>query len=127
MEAVDLRDELEADLESTRSTMAYVYRSEYHKHLAMWNDHFDPRQHHIIIFEELLNTPQKALKLLHEFLEVPYSSSMEYLRLKNPASDEHAKRVSVSPEEISRLTDVLRPTVEKMEALLDRELAVWHR
>lgn len=127
MEAIDTREELESDLESLQSTMAYVYRSEYHKHLAMWSEHFDSDKQHIIVFEELLQAAEQTLKGLHEFLGVPFSPQMKYLRMKNPASDENAKQNVATPKEVSLLADILRPTVDQMETLLGRKLTAWHR
>jgi hypothetical protein len=52
-EAIEKREELER----VRSTMAYVYRSEYQKHITHWLSFFPREQHFIIILENLLDHP----------------------------------------------------------------------
>lgn len=110
------------ELDMHGSPLAYVSRSEYHKHLQVWASVFSPEQQHVAIFEEVAHGP--GMGHIQDFLGVPRTVSFDnttsawrYQKTKagNPAS----------PDDIKNLKEVLAPTVEAMEGYLGRPIPSW--
>jgi hypothetical protein len=122
-EAVQKREELEA----ISSTMAYVFRSEYHKQIEHWLEYFPREQHHVIILEELLASPEMELRRLHDFLGAPWSEGVTLPHSKNRKMAEFVKKVEISEADVQVLEEALSDTKPEVERLLGRSLPAWKR
>lgn len=112
-------------LESTRSTMAYVFRSQYEKHLVHWLESFPRQQHHVMILEEVLKNPWRALLSLHEFLDVPLHEDVEFPHVYKPEVRKIAEDNPVSDSAMQELQAALNPTVDWVEGFLGRRIPSW--
>ena len=119
-EAIDRR----AELEQRSSPLAYVYRSEYQKHLQRFVDLFGRERNYVIVFEELIAKPKRELRLLHKFLGVPFHPSVK-LPHANKAVKSVAANYPVNADVEARLADLLQPTVAATEAFLARDIPAW--
>lgn len=132
-EAIERKDELERE----RSTMAYVYRSEYCKHIERWMRRFPEQQHHVMIFEELVAATKQEVQRVHDFLGVPMpfgdrlSLPTPLARMRLPRSvNKQSKRSAAGHQPASgtmeRLRRNLEPAVAEVEDLLGRPIPAWH-
>jgi len=121
--AIENREKLERE----GSTMAYVYRSEYHKHIRRWLEFFPVEQHHFIILEELLENPEAELRRLHQFLGAPWHDGICFRRSNSRKVAAFAKRVKIDQRDVEELERVLSPTREALEAIIGRPIDAWQK
>ncbi len=118
-------DKAEA-LEARNAPTAYLYRSQYEKHLAFFDALFPPEQIHVTIFEELITDPNTEIARVETFLG--YETPLERKKMphKNKGVEEVIEAFEVTEAERARLTEALAPTVAAVEARLGRSIPAWH-
>lgn len=114
-------------LEQEGSTMAYVYRSEYHKHIRRWLEFFPFERHHFIILEELLEKPEAELRSLHQFLGVPWHDGVCFPHSNSKKMAAFARRVKIDRRDVEELERVLSPTREALEEVIGRPIDAWRK
>jgi len=114
-------------LEKEGSSMAYVYRSEYHKHIRRWLEFFPFEQHHFIILEELLTNPDAELRKVHSFLNAPWDDGVYLPYSKNKKMAAFAKRLKMDQRDVEELERVLFPTRKALEAIIGRPIDAWQK
>ncbi|WP_371742330.1 sulfotransferase [Pseudoruegeria sp. HB172150] len=112
-------------LAARNSPMAYLYRSQYDRHLDAFLAHFPRAQQHVTIFEEFLSDSAGQARALAEWLGVDPEVPMAF-----PHSNENRagvkRRYPVAPEVTAELRVRLAPTVDYVERFLGREIPAWH-
>lgn len=125
-EALSIEDSLQnaETLAARNSPMAYLYRSQYDRHLQAFLPHFAAERHHVLIFEELIADPGSHIGGLTEWLGLDANVPLEF-----PHSNENRpmvkRRYPVAPEVVDRVHDLLSPTVEYIERFLGRPIPKW--
>ncbi len=112
------------DLAATNSPAAYLFRSQYERHLAMFEEYFDDDHHYIMIFEELLADPEQELQKLTAWLGVSSAAELE-LTHSNEGRSVIKRKFPVEPETVAQLDELLKPTVAAIEARLGRRIPSW--
>ncbi|SFR15660.1 sulfotransferase family protein [Poseidonocella sedimentorum] len=120
--ALDRAEELEAK----NHTMAYLFRSQYEKHLAFYDAVFPPEQMHISIFEEMLEDPDGEIHRLEQFLGYDDHLTRKKMPHRNKGVEEVMNTYEVTDAERARLKPLLAPTVAAIEARLGRRIPAWH-
>lgn len=119
-QAIERADELEA----VNSPHAYIYRSQYEKHLGRYLETFGAEQNFILILEEVLKDPLTHMESLLAWLDAPPLGAAEF-----PHSNVGKKRIKQSvdiPAGLEdRLYNILEPTTLAVEGLLGRKIAAW--
>jgi hypothetical protein len=111
-------------LEQSEDTQAYIYRSEYIKHIQKFEQFFPQKNMHIMIFEELISNTNDVVKGLYEFLGV--DSSLKFkLPHRNIAAPDIVDEFQIDAIESDKLKAHLRPVVDQMESLLGRQIPTW--
>lgn len=114
-------------LEKECSSMAYVYRSEYHKHIRRWLDFFPLEQHSFIILEELLENPEAELRKVHQFLGAPWHEGVFLPHSKNKKMAAFTRSMKIDEHEIEELEHALSPTRKALEETIGRPIHAWRK
>lgn len=110
-------------LERRNAKTAYVFRSEYQKHLDNFA-RFPPEQTHILIFEEMLERGEEIVAGTFGFLGAPAPAKLRFPH-SNEGDAELMARHPISAATRAELRRVLAPTVEAIENRLSRRLPAW--
>lgn len=113
------------ELERSQSTMAYIYRSQYEKHIEQWCKYFPMNQQRILILEEVIEDQRAALNNIHEFLDVPIHGAVSFPHVHRPQVSDIAKRNPIDDDVRKEIGRILEPTVSAVESILGRRLEVW--
>ncbi|MFD1703703.1 sulfotransferase family protein [Methylopila henanensis] len=110
-------------LERRNAKTAYVYRSEYQKHLDNFA-RFPSGQMRILIFEEVLEGARPDIAETFGFLGVRAPAKVGFPH-SNEGDAELRESNPVSSATIAELRSLLRPTVEAIEERLGRRIPAW--
>jgi hypothetical protein len=127
-DAMSLEDSLSRaeELAATNSPAAYLYRSQYERHLANFALYFSEERNYIMIFEELLADPETEVKKLLQWLGLTSDIQLE-LPHSNEGRPVIKRKFPVTDDTVTLLEERLAPTVAAIEARLGREIAAWRR
>lgn len=114
-------------LEARNAPMAYLYRSQYEKHLAYFEAVFPPEQIHVTIFEELIEEPNREITKVEAFLGYDDPMARKKMPHRNKGVEEVIATYEVTEAERARLAEALQPTVTAVESALGRKIPAWHR
>lgn len=125
-EAMSLEDSLAQaeDLAAKNSPAAYLFRSQYERHLATFAEHFPDERQYIVIFEELLADPAVETRKLLDWLGLPSDVDLE-LPHSNEGRSVIKRKFPVDPATVAQLEELLKPTVAAIEARLGRSIPSW--
>jgi hypothetical protein len=100
-----------------------VHMGFYYEHLSKWMETFDRANFKILIMEEDLLEPHKALADIFQFLEVDSE-----VTIKNAHQKIHmgVPGSQVSQEDREKLREIFASDIRKLEKLLDRDLSIWN-
>ncbi|NWO04290.1 MAG: sulfotransferase [Alteromonadaceae bacterium] len=122
-EAIERNDELAR----MNSTMAYVFRSQYEKQLHPWSEYF-PNQK-VVILEELITSPEEVMSDVYDYLDVEPGVKLEFLKHSKEKVDQAKEKIEarhqMTSEQKMKLSQLLEPTVNKVEEFLGRRLDQW--
>jgi hypothetical protein len=126
LDAPDLNHAIENQdaLERQNAKNAYVFRSEYQKHLANF-DCFPRDQMRVLIFEEMLERPADIAETF-QFLGAEPPAKLGFPHA-NEGDADLKERFPISDATRAELDRVLRPTVEAVEDWLGRPIAKWRK
>jgi len=127
-DAMSIEDSLsQAEALATKnSPAAYLFRSQYERHLASFERYFAEDRHYILIFEELLADPDAEVGKLLQWLGLAADSRLE-LPHSNEGKSVIKRKFPVGEETVARLSELLTPTIKAIETRLGRELPAWRR
>lgn len=125
--SVDAALEQADRLAAINAPMAYLYRSQYEKHLAYFDTVFPPEQIHVSIFEDLVSDPDGEIARVEAFLGYEDHLPRQRMPHKNKGVAEVIETYDVSTNERAQLACALAPTVAAVEARLGRKIPAWHR
>lgn len=117
---------------ATEGSLAYVYRSEYHKQIRHWQKYFPARQQHIAILEETIADPKKHVGEVYDFLglERPdFSGSPDsdfFPHSVNKAAKKVGEANKADAQTLARLEEMLHGSVAELEKLIGRSIPAWH-
>lgn len=111
-------------LAASNSPSAYLFRSQYERHLASFEEYFPKEQHHILIFEELVKNPSAVISDLLKWMGLDRDISLE-LPHSNEGRPVIKRKFPVSDDTVAQLTELLLPTVKEVEARVGREIPAW--
>jgi hypothetical protein len=125
--AVPLRDaiRMSGNMRDGNSTMDYVFRSQYDRHIKGWVQFFPMEQQIILVLEEVLAAPELELGRLHKFLGVPMHCNVTLPHAKSQKMAKFVDGMEISPQDVRELERVLAPTKRGVEKLLQRRISAW--
>ena len=112
-------------LAAKNSPSAYLFRSQYERHLQVFEQYFPKNQHHILIFEEVVMNPSAEIAKLLQWMGVGSDITLE-LPHSNEGKPVIKRKFPVNEDTIVQLTELLSPTVKEIEARIGREIPSWH-
>lgn len=103
----------------------YIYRSQYEKHLALYERLFGRDRMLVLVLEEVIQHPEHWLNITQDFLGIERMSIVQWPH-SNATSSGLMTTTPIAPETVERLRDVLAPTISFVEDYLGRPLPAWH-
>ena len=102
---------------------AYLARGLYGEQLKRWYGHFEPQQVHVILFEDFVRDPGKALRDTLAFLQV--DASVLPADLDRADNRSTPKGAFFSQEDRRMMQEFFADDVALLESLLSRDLSSW--
>lgn len=114
------------ELAAKNSPAAYLYRSQYERHLAAFTEYFPEDRQYILIFEELLANPAAEVGKLVSWLGLEAGTELK-LPHSNEGKPVIKRKFPVHEDTMKQLGDLLVPTLSAVEGRLGRKVEAWRK